>query len=410
MKILFVCHRFPFPPRRGGKIRPFHIIRHLQKRHHVTVASLARSSAEAAEGEGLADHCSRIIMDTVSPVAALARMAVRLPTQTPSSMGYFYSPRLARRIRQELETVDYDLIFVHCTFAALYVVGAEIPSILDFGDMDSQKWLAYSKVRQFPLSLAYYLDGQKLRWAEARLATNFDLCTCTTRAELKTLETYNVGVPLGWFPNGVDSNYFTPTAAPYVPDSITFSGRMDYYPNQECMIDFCHNILPLIRAKRPNVTFTIVGATPPRAIRNLGRQPAVTVTGSVPDIRPYVARSAVSVAPLKTARGTQNKILEAMAMGIPTVISPPAAMGVDAEPDHHFLMASSPLEYANAVIRLLENPAERRRLAEAGRARILSHHSWSDSLRTLDGLLEECMARRSRPAVCGPGPRMRPRQ
>jgi len=118
----------------------------------------------------------------------------------------------------------------------------------------------------------------------------------------------------------------------------------------------------------------------------------------------------VSVAPLKTARGTQNKILEAMAMGIPTVISPPAAMGVDAEPDHHFLMASSPLEYANAVIRLLENPAERRRLAEAGRARILSHHSWSDSLRTLDGLLEECMARRSRPAVCGPGPRMRPRQ
>jgi len=179
-------------------------------------------------------------------------------------MGYFYSPRLARRIRQELETVDYDLIFVHCTFAALYVVGAEIPSILDFGDMDSQKWLAYSKVRQFPLSLAYYLDGQKLRWAEARLATNFDLCTCTTRAELKTLETYNVGVPLGWFPNGVDS---------------------DYYPNQECMIDFCHNILSLIRAKRPNVTFTIVGAAPPRPIRNLGRQPAVTVTGSVPDIR-----------------------------------------------------------------------------------------------------------------------------
>jgi sugar transferase (PEP-CTERM/EpsH1 system associated) len=391
VKILFVCHRFPFPPNRGGKIRPFNIIRHFtEEGHDVTVATLVRSKSEAKEGEGLANYCTRYLSASIPGPVALARMIARLPTPTPSSMGYFYSPLLRRLIRKEIEANTFDLIFVHCAFVAPYV--ADIPGVvkvLDFGDMDSQKWLSYASFMRFPFSAGYYLDGLKLQRAETRLAEKFDLCTCTTRAELDTLRSYDTGVPSGWFPNGADSEYFKPSENPYVPDSLSFVGRMDYFPNQECMIEFCRTTLPLIRAKRSQVTLTIVGAQPSKAIRELGRLPGVTVTGSVPDVRPYVQRSAVNVAPLRIARGTQNKILEAMAMAVPVVASQAAAAGVDAEPGYHLVTCSTPTEYAGAIVRLLENPGERNRLAEAGRARVLSHHSWERSMNMLDRLIEQ---------------------
>ena len=388
MRILFVCHRFPFPPSRGGKIRPFNVIRHLSRHHEVTVASLARSAAEAEAGRGLDQHCARVLMETVSAPGALARMVARLPTRVPSSMGYFHSPALARRIRRAAEETAFDLVFVHCAFVAPYVADIRgVPKVLDFGDMDSQKWLTYAQVRSLPLSLGYWLEGHKLQAAERRLAARFDLCTCTTRAELETLESYGLTVATGWFPNGVDTEYFQPAMGPYDPNRITFIGRMDYYPNQECMIDFCRTTWPLIRARRPAATLAIVGAAPSREILRLGRLPGVSVTGSVPDVRPFAHDSAVTVAPLRIARGTQNKILEAMAMGIPTVTSPVAARGVDAEPGRHLLTASTPEEYAEAMLRLMEHPAERQELGAAARARVLSHHGWTRAMDMLDQLL-----------------------
>jgi sugar transferase (PEP-CTERM/EpsH1 system associated) len=395
MKILVVCHRLPFPPNRGGKIRPFNIIRHLGKRHDVTVATLARSPEEAQAGASLADHCARVIVETVSRTAAVARMVARLPTRTPSSMGYFYSPRLAERIRREVSRTPFDLILVHCAFVAPYVAWVpNVSKLLDFGDVDSQKWLAYAKVRPFPLSLGYYVDGVKLRRTEVQLATHFDLCTCTTREELKTLASYGVQRRLGWFPNGVDTEYFKPDGTPYDPDLLCFVGRMDYYPNQEGMIAFCRDVLPLIRARRPGVRLTILGAAPSARVLRLGTIPGVTVTGTVPDVRPHLRGAAVSVAPLTIARGTQNKILESMAIGVPAVASVEAAKGVDAEPGRDFLTATSPREYASTVLRLLEDPDERTRISEAGRARVLSHHSWDRSMRRLDDLVEECVAAR----------------
>jgi sugar transferase (PEP-CTERM/EpsH1 system associated) len=393
VRILVVTHRLPYPPTRGGKIRPFNVIRHLGARHEVTVASLARSDEEMRAGAGLGAHCAKVLAETVSAPAALARMVARLPSPGPSSMGYFYSPALARRIRHELATVAFDLVFVHCAFVAPYVAHVRtVPKILDFGDMDSQKWLAYARWRRFPLSAGYALEGRKLQRAEARLARQFDLCTCTTRAELETLAGYEVPVPLGWFPNGVDAEYFAPSPEPYDPDLVTFVGRMDYYPNQQAVVDFCATVLPGLRRRRPAENLAIVGADPSAGIRRLGEQDGVSVTGSVPDVRPYVRRSALTVAPLQIARGTQNKILEAMAMGVPTVASVAAAGGVDAEPGRHVLTASTPAEYTDAILAVLGDRAERDRLAVEGRARVLSHHSWRRSMETLDGLVERCLA------------------
>ena len=393
MKILYICHRFPFPPKRGGKIRPFNMIRHLAKDHEVTVASIARSDEEAREGAGLAKYCVRYEMSQVRNPIQLMRMVALLPTPSPSSMGYFYSPHIARRIRELLAAERFDLIFVHCSSVAQYVEGTRgVPKILDFGDMDSQKWLEYARYKPFPLSLGYWLEARKLERSERRSATRFDMCTATTKAEWQTLQSYDTGVPSDWFPNGVDGEYFAPSAEPYDPDTIAFVGRMDYYPNQECMFDFCATILPRLQSRRPALKLTIVGADPPPAVKRLARLPGVTVTGSVPDVRPYLGRSALMVAPLNIARGTQNKILEAMSMGVPVVTSQIAAGGVDALDEEHFLVASTPDQYVTSILRVIEEPAERRRLALAGRHRMLTHHAWDKSMQRLDQIIERCLS------------------
>ncbi len=396
MNILYLCHRFPFPPKRGGKIRPFNMIRHFAASgHRVTVCSLARTPGEATDGDGIAAYCADFEVVRVHEPIQLARMVSRLPLPTPSSMGYFYSGQLARRVRERLAAQTWDLIFVHCSSVAQYVEHVrDVPKILDFGDMDSHKWIEYGNHKSRPLSWGYRFEGAKMMMAEKRLARCFDMCTATTRAEWETLESYETGAATDWFPNGVDSEFFSPGDEPYDTDTISFIGRMDYYPNQECMSRFCEQVWPRLRARRPGVKLVIVGADPSPEMRDLGRRPGITVTGSVPDVRPYVRKSAAMVAPLAIARGTQNKILEAMAMGVPVVTSGLAAGGVDAEAGAHLVIADSPDAQADAIARLLESPAERQRLALAGRARVLSHHAWERSMTRLDGIVERCVTSR----------------
>jgi sugar transferase (PEP-CTERM/EpsH1 system associated) len=318
---------------------------------------------------------------------------MRLPTPVPSSFGFFHSNELARRIRAAVARERFDLIFVHCSSVARYVEAIpDVPKILDFGDMDSQKWKEYAQSKPLPLSWGYGLEAWKLEREEARLARRFDLCTATTRAEWETLQAMGTGTPTDWFPNGVDGEYFAPADKPYDPNRIVFVGRMDYYPNQQCMAEFCAKVMPALRARRPATTLAIVGADPSPTVRELGKLPGVSVTGSVPDVRPWLHEAALMVAPLNIARGTQNKILESMAAGVPVVSSRLAAGGVDALSPEHLLVATAPEEYVEAMLRVLDDPMERARLSRAGRARMLSHHAWPQSMRRLDGIVERCLS------------------
>jgi len=339
----------------------------------------------------------------VSAGGAIARMLLRVPTRTPFSMGYFYSTRLSSKIRDAARKNAFDLVFVHCSSVAQYVETLPIPhKILDFGDMDSQKWQVYAREKRWPLSLVYALEGWKLEAEERRLAAGFDLCTCTTRAELDTLDSYGTARRSDWFPNGVDHVYFQPLPEAYDPDLISFVGRMDYFPNQECVMRFCSETLPLVQAVRPSAKFVVIGAEPPANIRRLAELPGVSVTGSVDDVRSYLGRSAVNVAPLRIARGTQNKILEAMAMGVPVITSVEAARGVDAVHDEHLLVATGPREEAAAILGLLNDPVKRLQLGHAGMTRIRTHHSWSESLNRMDRIIESCVTESSssRNATC----------
>jgi hypothetical protein len=393
VKILYVCHRFPYPPKRGGTIRPFNMIRHLAESHEVTVCSLTRSDEQTRDAQGIAPYCAAFRIGQVDDRFQTLRMIATIPTPLTASASFFHSSALARQIRTLLAENDFDLVFVHCSSVAHYVEHVQgIPKILDFGDMDSQKWLEYAQHKPFPLSLAYWWEGKRLRAEEKRLARRFDLCTTITRAEHQTLVDYGIDTPTDWFPNGVDNGFFKPPEdVPYDPQTIVFVGRMDYFPNQQCMFDFCADVLPLLKARRPDIKLQIVGAEPSPAVRKLGEIAGVTVTGSVLDVRPFVTRAALTVAPLRIARGTQNKILEAMAMGIPVVASSIAAAGVDAVPGEHLLTADTAQDMCQQILRVLDDPAERERLSRAGRARVLSNHAWPSSMKRLDAIIQRCV-------------------
>ncbi len=395
MNILFVTHRLPYPPAGGAKVRAFHVIKHFaESGHAVTVASLARSDKEAEEGQGLEKYCAATLIERISEPQAMLAMVARLPTATPSSMAYFYSRTLDRKLKQLLLRKSFDLIMVHSSSVAPYVAHVvSAPKILDFVDMDSQKWLMYSSHRAFPLSVGYWLEGRKLEKAEKDLASMYDLCTCATAGEVDTLRSFNTNVPADWFPNGVDAGYFSPQGGGYDPNRICFIGRMDYFPNEQAVLNFCRDVLPAIRAQRPSTQLFVVGAAPTATVRALHGKDGVTVTGTVDDVRPYVQGAALTIAPLVIARGTQNKILESMAMGVPVVASKIAARGVDADPGRDLLAADLPAELAATILDVLEHPERRKQLAEAGRARVLSHHSWPAAMQRMDGLVTECMAR-----------------
>lgn len=383
----------PFPPSDGARVRAYHIIRHLGQFHQVTVASPVRSAQDAKGAEQLKAQCAKVITAPISRPAAFTRMVKNVVTAAPSSMGYFYSPALADAIRQALSARQHDLVFVYCSSVAPYVEAVRsapvegIPRVIDFVDMDSQKWLVYAKAHRFPVSLGYWLEGTKLERAEARIAEAFDLSMCVTPGELETLRRFGVKSATGWFPNGVDLDYFAPINEPYEADGICFVGRMDYFPNQQAAVEFCDHVLPQVQAARPGATFTIIGAEPSRTVRALAARPGVTITGTVPDVRPFVRRSALSVAPLKIARGVQNKILESMAMGVPVVASSQTAKGVDAVPGEHLLVAGTAGEMAQAVIHLLSDPQARGRLSEAGREHVARSYSWERAMRQMDALL-----------------------
>jgi polysaccharide biosynthesis protein PslH len=334
MKILFVCHRFPFPPNRGGKIRPFNMIRHLSQKHDVIVASVAHTQEELDEGAGLKQHCAEIYAEVVPEKTRWLQAVKALPTATPSSVAYFASSRLCQRINEAAQRISFDIVMVHCAFAAQYGLG--VPAkfrLMDFGDLDSGKWLDYSKWHSFPLSWGYYLEGSKLRRYEKQIAAAFDYCTLTTQGELEEFTKLKVDRPHNVIPNGVDGTYFHPNGGPaQMKPVVIFLGRMDYYPNIDAVLYFTESVFPTIRAAVPSVEFRIIGSNPSPAVQRLAAVPGVVVTGHVPDVRPFLKDAVVSVAPLRIAHGTQNKILESMAMGLPVVTTPEAAKGIQATP------------------------------------------------------------------------------
>lgn len=393
MKVLVLSHRFPFPPDHGSRIRSYHLLRHLARRHEVSLVSLLHPGDDPRAVDGLGEFVRFVLTEPVTRFEGLLHALRNVLQARPASFGYFESHRLATRLANLLEQERFDLIFVLSSSMAPYVEQVALPKILDFCDMDSLKWRDFARHRSLPASYVFALEGRRLEREEARLARCFDVVSVATMAELESLRQICGTVESDWFANGVDHTHFSPAEAAPEPDSVCFLGRMDYFPNVEGICRFFEEAWPLVRQRRPGASLTIIGANPVRSVRRLDGCCGVRVTGTVADVRVHARRAAVSIAPLTLARGTQNKILESMAMGLPVVATSVAARGIDAVAGEHLLVADHPAPFADAIVGLLENESMRRRLARAGRERVRSHHDWATCLQRVDALLERCLLR-----------------
>ncbi len=245
-----------------------------------------------------------------------------------------------------------------------------------------------------PLSFGYGIEARKLRAYEREVAKHFHQCTVSTRGELNEFQMLNIPVPCEVIPNGVDITYFKRNSQRTRNSSaIVFLGRMDYFPNIDGVLYFVEKIFPSIRQSLPEVELRIVGSNPARKVRRLAELPGVSVTGHVPDVRPYLLDAAVSIAPLRIARGVQNKILESMAMGIPVVATPEAAKGVQAIPGQDLLVAETPEGFASQVLEVLRNMQLREDLSRAGRQHVENVYTWARSMGVLDHVLESARSK-----------------
>jgi sugar transferase (PEP-CTERM/EpsH1 system associated) len=318
----------------------------------------------------------------------------------PLTLRYFYSKHLQRLIHQRLIEEKFDAIIVFSSCMAQFLPPGQTGfKIIDFTDADSDKWLQYSQHMKSPLSIIYRLESKKLKKYEISLASLYDCCTVISEAEERLFRSYSTRFALGTVPNGVDLEYFQ--AKTEVPDEPTliFMGAMDYYANVDGVLYFHDQILPHIRRAVPNVKFIILGGNPTRAIRRLGRSKNVSVTGYVQDVRSFLNQATACVVPLRIARGVQNKILEAMAMGLPVVTTSRAVEGIDAQAGRDLVVTDDPVKFAAETAKLLFDRQLQQKISANARQLVESKYHWNNCLQKLDLILEDIPERSPEPSA-----------
>jgi sugar transferase (PEP-CTERM/EpsH1 system associated) len=395
MKILYLAHRVPFPPDRGDKIRAFHEIRHLAREHEVHVFCLADGADDLANVAGLERLAASVAAVARTDLKSKARALRSLLAGRSFSLGYFDEADLHRRIERAYRTIEPDLALAYSSGMAQFVEPFEhVPRVMDFVDLDSLKWRQYAERRRAPLRWLYATEARRLLRYEQRIARAFDHSIVCTRSELEDFGRLIPGAPVSCVANGVDLEFFSGTRAAKVPGRLVFTGVMDYLPNVDAVVWFCERVLPAVRAAVPNATFTICGSNPAADVSALAAQPGVTVTGRVADVRRYLDSAEVAVVPIRIARGIQNKLLEAMSMGLPCVSTTAAWTGVEASGDTGVFVADDPAEFAARVISLLKDADLRARMSRAARGVVEQHYSWPAQLAKLDAILERVRTKR----------------
>ncbi|MBP0496089.1 TIGR03087 family PEP-CTERM/XrtA system glycosyltransferase [Roseomonas indoligenes] len=397
-RLLFLSHRIPYPPDKGDKIRAWHMLDHLAKRWTVDLGCLVDDPADMAHLPVLRAVCDRVeCHQTGRRSLAAARALMRVRPGLPLTLGWFHAPALRAWVEAGLAARRYDAVFVYSSAMAPYVMGpaaAGTRRILDLVDVDSAKWAAYAEDAAPPMRQVWAREARTLLTFERRAAAAFDRTLFVSREERDHFAALapESAPRLDWVDNGVDLARFDPAlphANPFDGKAppLVFTGTMDYRPNVEAVGWFAQEVMPLLRAaaQGPAPEFHIVGANPAPAVRALAALPGVHVTGAVPDTRPYIAHAAAAVAPLRIARGIQNKVLEAMALARPVIASPEAFEGVRAAAGRDILVADGAQATAAAISEALSGRLPG--LGTAARAAVARGHDWSATLRRLDTLL-----------------------
>ena len=393
--ILFLAHRIPFPPDRGDKIRSWNLLKALASLARVHLACFADDEADAAHLDALRAALGGRLGEAHVEVRRRSKAmagALALAEGRPVSLALFDSPALRRFVGRKLADPSVGTVFAFSGQMAQFVPDrVRQRFVMDFGDVDSAKFAQYADEGSGPMRWVNRREGEKLAAFEREVASRADLCTFVSEAETALFRARTGLDNIRALANGIDVDHFDPAAEferldPAGP-TILFTGQMDYPPNAEAVIWFAGEVLPLVSGAH----FVIAGRSPTAAVRALagGR---VTVTGAVADMRSWLASADVVVAPLRLARGIQNKVLEAMAMARPVVASPAAFEGIEAEPGRHLLVAEGAAAMAEAIKGVLASPGP---LGADARAHVGRHYRWEARLASLGEIVDPGRARKA---------------
>jgi len=368
VRVLFLTHRLPYAPNRGDRVRAFHLLRTLRTFADVDLVSLVHDDDEAAHLDETRQLAETVTGVRVSRGRALIRSALALPTSRPLSHTMLDAAGLQSAIDQRVTAHRPDVVFAFCTGIAHAVVrpplGA-LPLVLDMVDVDSAKWAALAASSAAPRSWIYAREARVLARFEIEITRRAFATILTTEKERETLHALVPQARIDVLQNGVDAASLRPPGPPAPSTTVVFCGVMNYPPNEEGAVWLARDIWPLVRRARPDARLSLVGSTPTRRVQELDNaSQGIVVTGHVDDVRPHLWQAAVAAAPLLTARGVQNKVLEAVAAGLPTVVTSVVLGGVPAEITPGCVAAEGAPAFADALVKLLAtSPEARRRVA-----------------------------------------------
>lgn len=396
-ELLFLTHRIPYPPDKGDKIRSFHLLQHLARRYRVHLGAFIDDAQDWSHVEHLRGICGETCFVALRPALAKLLSLTALATGEPLTLRYFRDARLARWVGELLVSRGVDRILAFSSAMAQYVEHASTAGtrrVVDFVDLDSDKWRQYGERSRGPVRWLYRREGERLFEYERRYAKTFDASLFVSEAEARlfTARAPETAARISVVRNGVDTEYFSPER-PY-PDpyaageaALVFTGAMDYRANVDAVAWFAREVFPRVRSGFPQASFYIVGARPTSMVRDLAKLAGVRVTGTVSDVRPYLAHARAAVAPLRMARGVQNKVLEAMAMARPVVATSQAVAGITPCAELLEWSADAPEAVAQLLTKALREPSNDA-LGDALRAHVIRHYSWRDNLARLGAILE----------------------
>ncbi|HNQ05016.1 MAG TPA: TIGR03087 family PEP-CTERM/XrtA system glycosyltransferase [Thiobacillaceae bacterium] len=393
--LLFLAHRIPYPPDKGDKIRSWHMLRHLTGNWRVHLGAFVDDPADWAHVATLRALCADVCLRPLAPHAGRLRALSGLLTGEALSLPYYRDRAMTQWVDAKLAS-GIRTVVVYSSAMARFVMRAQgVRRIMDFVDIDSDKWRQYAPTKPWPLSWLYAREARKLLDWERQVTRRFDASLFVSAAEARDFRALlpDQAGKVGFFNNGVDDTYFSPAHGfdspfPATSRALVFTGAMDYWPNVEAVTWFVQEVLPRIRTVFPDCRLHIVGSRPTPAVQALAGD-GVTVTGRVPDVRPYLAHAAVVVAPLRIARGIQNKVLEGMAMAKAVVATPQALEGISAQPGTEVAVAETADAQAREVLQLLRSPDRARTMGTAARQRVEAGHTWAPNLARLDALLRQ---------------------
>lgn len=391
MRLLLLTHRLPYAPNRGDRIRSYHLLRLLGSQHDVHVISLVHDDEEASHAQEMSGLAARVSTAPVSRVRTLARAPFALPGSTPLTHILLDSPAMRPILDDSVATFRPELAIAYCSGMARFALEAplnSLPFIFDMVDVDSQKWAVLATRTRGPKGWVYKREARHLAQFEAVAAERAAFTTVVNARERESLVAVAPHGRARVVPNGIDVASFRPTGPPGAEPRVVFTGVFNYQPNEEGALWMAEHVWPRVRAARPDARLVLVGASPTPAIRRLpARDASIEVTGTVPDVRPYLWNAAVAAVPLAAARGLQNKVLEALAAGLPAVVTPVVREGLPPQVAGGCTVASEPGAFADAVLNLLSKSPDERRAIAAGAD--LSSLDWSGQLNPFLEMIEQ---------------------